>query len=101
MEKWTRERIIQAAKQAAAGRNPPLSVPVFCRRSGVKPYHIYRLFPSGWTEVREYAGIPRNPKDNAPITDEQLLQKFHRVVCEIGAIPTSNRFEALAHVSRG
>jgi hypothetical protein len=97
MGKWTREQIIEAAKQTAAGHPGPLSKVAFCRRSGIGEYHLYLLFPEGgWGEVCELAGIARHPCNLGRLTNEQLLQEFHRVVCEVGAIPSWMRFRSLA-----
>src|SRR5205085_1218225 len=96
MPKFTREQIIEAAKNAAAKANGPLSKDEFCRRWGISDDRIYRLFPKGWTEVRQLAGIEPNPNDKYAYSDEQVMQEFHRVACELGAIPSGHRFAALA-----
>src|SRR5260370_7323392 len=89
MAVWTRERIVELAKEVAA--KSPLSRREFYRRSGVSEYYVYRLFPDGgWTEVRQLAGIGRHPQDKALRSDEQLLQEFHRVASELAVIPTWN-----------
>jgi hypothetical protein len=46
MGQWTREQIIEAAKQTAAQCGEPLSKTDFCRLSGVTEYQLYRLFPN-------------------------------------------------------
>jgi hypothetical protein len=43
------------------------------------------------------AGLPRHLK-NKNFTEEQLLQEFHRVVCEVGAVPSWTHFASLARV---
>jgi hypothetical protein len=98
MGKLTREAIIQAAKESAAGHDGPLSRAVFRRRSGIGMAPVYRLFPKGgWTEVCRLAGLPRHLK-NRDLTEEQLLEELHRVVCEVGAVPSLNHFAALARI---
>ena len=98
MNKWTRELIIQAAKATAAGKEGPLLLVAFCQASGVRKRQLYRLFPKGgWTEVCELAGLPVYLK-NRGLTDEQLLQELHRVVCEVGAVPSLAYFASLARV---
>lgn len=99
MADWTRETIVEAAKHAAANCNGPLSKREFCRQSGASDYFIYRLFPEdGWTEIRRLAGIDRHPNDKDSMTDEELLQEFHRVSAELGEIPTWHRFTSIASV---
>jgi hypothetical protein len=98
MAKWTREAIIEAVKQAVAGADGPLSRPACCRRAGVPERQLFVLFHGGWTEVRQLAGIARHPGERVSMTDEQLLQEFHRVACSIGALPSWARFTALAPV---
>lgn len=100
MADWTRESIIEAAKRIADQCGNPVSRSEFRKQVGITDYWIYRLFPEGgWREIRELAGIERHPNDNDPLTDEQLLQEFHRVASELGAIPTWPRFASLANVS--
>jgi hypothetical protein len=101
MAKWTRAAIIEAVKQAAAGADRPLSRSTFCRCCGVPERQLFRLFPGGWTEVRQLAGIARHPAERVSLTDEQLLQEFHRVVCTLRALPSWTRFTALASVGSG
>jgi hypothetical protein len=98
MGKWTRELIIQATKEIAASQDGPLSRDAFCRRSGVGMKPLYRLFPKGgWTEVCKLAGLPRHLKSK-DLTDEQILQEFHRVVSEVGVVPSWDRFASLARL---
>jgi hypothetical protein len=99
MAEWTRDTIVEATKRVASECNGPLSKSEFCQRSVANDYHTYRLFPEGgWTEIRELAGIDRHPNDKDPLTDEQLLQEFHRVVSELGDIPSWPRFASLASI---
>jgi hypothetical protein len=99
MADWTRESIIEAAKDVATRCDGPLSKAEFCRQVGIVDYWIYRLFPEGgWTEIRELAGVGRHPNDKDPLTDEQLLREFHRVTSERGDIPTWHQFASLANV---
>lgn len=67
----------------------------------VTTIYIYRLFPDGgWTKIRELANIGRHPNDKDPLSDEELLQEFHRVCEKLGDIPSGHRFDSLAAVSR-
>jgi hypothetical protein len=101
MAVWTRERIVELAKELAAKSDGPLSSRQFYRRSGVSDYRLYRLFPDGgWTEVRQLAGIGRHPRDKDHLSNEQLLQEFHRVASELGTIPSWRRFFALTSVGQ-
>ena len=102
MAVWTRERIIEVAKKVAAKSDGPLTREEFCRRCGVSDYFFYRLFPdNGWAEVRQLAGIDRHPDNKDPLSDEQLLQEFHRVASELGTIPSWSRFGSLARIGVG
>jgi hypothetical protein len=52
MGQWTREQIIEAAKQTAAQSSEPLSKPAFFQRSGLTEYQLRRFIPEGgWSEV--------------------------------------------------
>lgn len=100
MAEQTRESIIEAAKAAAAQTGGVVSRTDFVRLSGVSQYHLYHLFPDGgWSEVRRMAGIEPHPKNTQPISDHDLLAEFHRVVCELGAIPTWHKFGSVASVA--
>jgi hypothetical protein len=100
MNELTREAIIDAARQAAEKVGPAISRSEFERIAGIGQYHIYRLFPQGgWSEVKKLAGLDRHPKDNANLTDEALIEEFHRVASLLGKIPTWAVFAHHATVS--
>lgn len=100
MEELTRDDLIEAAKSACADAQGPLSRPEFERMTGISQYHIYRLFPEGgWSELKRLAGIDRHPKDNLPLTDDDLLEEFHSVASKLGRIPTWALFAHNAEIS--
>lgn len=102
MGEVTREQIIAAARHLA-GENgaSTLSRSEFERRSGISQYHIYKLFPEGgWLEVVRLAGLDHDPSYHSPLSDEDVLAEFHRVVTKLGKIPTWAVFESHAHVTR-
>jgi len=100
MNELTRESIIEAAKTAAASADGPLSKKAFIQASGISEDRLRRLFPEGgWSEVQQRAGLERHPKYNEALSDEEILEEFHRVVCELGTIPTWHRFAASAGIS--
>lgn len=100
MTEITREAIIEAAKAAQAKAGAPISRADFERISGISQYHIYRVFPEGgWSEVRQLAGLERHPKDNEPLSDDQVMREFNRVASELGRIPTWAQFAARATIS--
>jgi len=99
VDKPTRESIIEAAKEAATRSNGPLSKREFTRLTGISDRQIYYLFPQGgWTEIKELAGLAPHPKVTDPLSDEQLLAEFHRVVSELSAIPSWHAFASMATV---
>jgi len=72
----------------------------FERMTGISQYHIYRLFPSGgWSELKDLVGIERHPKDNQPLTDDDLLHEFHDVASRLRRIPTWALFGHHADIS--
>src|SRR4051812_34468896 len=100
MTEQTRKSVIEAAKIAAARTGGPVSRSDFIRLSGVSAYYLYRLFPDGgWSEVQRLAGIDPHPHNTQPISDDELLAEFHRVVSKFGSIPTWHKFDSLAAVS--
>jgi hypothetical protein len=100
MNELTRDAIVKAAKRAAAKVDHPLSRAEFERLTGISQYHIYRAFPDGgWTEVKTLANLARHPKNNVPLSDDDLLAEFHRVAEQLGAVPTWAMFTAKAQVS--
>jgi hypothetical protein len=100
MEEITREALVEATKLAAAKLDGPLSRAEFTRITGISQYHIYKLFPEGgWSEVRRLAGLPPHPRDNQPLTDEEILAEYHRVATDFGDIPTWPIFASRAAIS--
>jgi hypothetical protein len=100
MGEVTREAVIDAAKRAAAQADGPISLDSFVRLTGISTYHVYHLFPDGgWLEVKAAAGLERHPKHKNPLSDDELLGEYHRVVAALGAVPTWDRFAARATVS--
>jgi len=100
MKDITRDEIIEAARRAAAESDDPLSRSDFIRRTGISEWQINRFFPKGrWTEVKNLAGIERHPMDKQSRSDQELLSEFHKVVLEIGDIPTWSIFASKAGVS--
>jgi hypothetical protein len=97
----TPESIIQAARRAAQQFGGVVSRSQFVRSTGICEYQIYRLFTGGWSEVLQRAGLDRHPLDRDPLSDESLLQEFHRVASALREIPTWHRFDSLASISAG
>jgi hypothetical protein len=93
--------VVEAAKRAAAEMGSlALSRKEFLRRAGLSEMQMLRLFPGGgWREVQQLAGLDRHPQDNEAISDEALLAEFHRVVQELGDVPSWRVFSARAQVS--
>lgn len=101
MSDLTRDNLVDAAREAQAKIDQPLTRRKFCQITGISEWQIRRLFPKGlWTEIRDLAGIGRHPLDRREYTDEELLTEFHRVVQEVGEIPTWSVFISKAKVSR-
>ena len=100
MAELTRNDLVEAAKSADAGVQRPLSRSDFERITGISQYHIYRLFPEGgWSELKRLAGIDRHPKENQPLSDDDLLEEFHSVATKLGRIPTWTLFGHNAEIS--
>jgi len=71
----------------------------FARESTTSLYQVSNLFPDdGWRGVLEAAGL-RVAFQNVPIPDDTLLEEFHRIVNEMGRIPTAIQFDARADFS--
>jgi hypothetical protein len=102
MPTWTRERIIEEVKQLAAQSNGPVSGTAFRRRLGLTEDQFRGLFPGRWAEVRQLAGIAPHPHDSRrckELTREELLEEFHRLVCQLRTVPNWDRVAALAKFS--
>ena len=100
MAELTRDDLIEAAKRAVGDGSVPLARPDFERITGISQYHIYRLFPEGgWSELKRLAGIDRHPKDNQPLSDDDLLEEFHSVATKLGRVPTWALFGHHAAIS--
>lgn len=73
----------------------------FARESKISLYQVYSLFPDdGWRGVLEAAEL-RVPFQGVAIPEDTLLAEFHRVVSEMGRIPTGLQFDARGQVSYG
>ena len=99
MSEVSRDTVIRAAKRAAQEAGSGLSRPKFEQQTGISQYHIYKLFPGGWSEVKQLAGLNPHPMDQQALTDEELLAEFHRVTTALGDIPTWARFSEHARMS--
>lgn len=65
----------------------------FAKESGFSLEQVYRLFPNGgWRELLEAAQL-KVDFQTTPTPDDVLLQEFHRVVTEIGGIPTGRQVD--------
>lgn len=101
MSHYTREDLVKAARKAQEKVDGPLTRRGFIEITGISERQIDRLFPEGrWTEIRELAGISRHPQDRREYTDDEVLAEYHRVVNEVGSIPTWAIFTAEANISR-
>src|SRR5919112_277136 len=99
MSEVSRDTVIRAAKRAAQEAGSGLSRPKFEQQTGISQYHIYKLFPGGWSEVKQLAGLNPHPMDQQALPDEELLAEFHRVTTALGDIPTWARFSEHARMS--
>jgi hypothetical protein len=58
------------------------------------------VFPEGgWFEVKRLAGLERHPKDNKPLSDNDLLTEYHRIATHLGDVPTWPVFASRASFS--
>lgn len=88
MTRITPDQLIEAAREAACARGGAISLQDFHRITGIGPCHVYRLFAGGWSELRDVAGIERNPSHHQRYADEHLLAEFDRVAQALGRVPT-------------
>ncbi len=95
---WTRERLIAAARTADRASPEPLSLPRFCEAAEVSNFTVYRLFPSGWTDLVQTAGIRVNATARR-YTDDELLHLYHDLQQRLGHHPTANQLRRLLPVS--
>jgi hypothetical protein len=96
--KWTRERLIAAARTADRASPDPLTRPLFCELAEVSDYTIYRLFPRGWFELVTTARIRPAPTARR-WTDDALLTAYHALHAKLGRHPTANELRRHADVS--
>lgn len=100
MREVTRNEIIEAAKHAAEQVEGVISRKEFERITKISNYHVYKNFPEGgWSEVKKLAGLERHPRDKDSLSDEELLEEYHRVATKIGRLPTWTIFGAHANIS--
>ncbi len=96
----SREAVIAAARDIAARFGvDTLRREDFFKESNFTLDQVYRLFPDdGWRGVLEAAGL-RVTFQNVPTPDETLLADFHRVVREMGRIPTGIQYDSRGEFS--
>lgn len=95
MAEYTRDDIVAAAREAARENDGSLSMSEFERMTGISDYYVYKLFPrGGWTEVQGLADIEKHPQTREPVSDDDLLEEFHRVALQEDSIPSLQIFTA-------
>jgi hypothetical protein len=101
MAELSREDVIKAARETARRIGvDTLRREDFVRETGISLHRVYSLFPEeGWRGVLGAAEL-RVALQNVPISNDDLLTEFHRVVSEIGRIPTWAVFHVHAKVAR-
>lgn len=89
MTEELRERIIASARDIAERLGKTnLTRAEFSRESGFTHHQIYTAFADGgWATALSAAGLKMRPQDT-PLSDDDLLKQFHRVVSAVGRIPT-------------
>lgn len=100
MSKLTREHIIEEARRIAKKLGvQKLARRDFSRETKISTYQIYSLFPDdGWRGVQKAAGLEITLQ-NLPLSEEQMMEEFHKVVKDLGRIPTLAQFNARAKIS--
>lgn len=100
MNEISRDAVIAAAREIAMRLGvDTLRREDFFKESGFTQDQVSRLFADdGWRGVLEGAGL-RVSFQNVPTPDESLLEDFHRVVKEMGRIPTGNQYQVRGQFS--
>lgn len=94
MEKWTKAAVIARAKEVGARHRGTLNVEQLTKEGDVPYAAVLRLFPKGgFIRLRREAGLVR-PRDPRVISDETLMQEFHRVAQLVGGVPTIRQVSA-------
>ncbi len=102
MAKLTKDTLIRKVKEIAEENNSNfLTRDQFLQESGLSVYSIYSLFPNGWDEITQLAGLQQSPlRAKARIkSDNELFSEYHRIFMEIGKIPSIYQFEARSDFS--
>ncbi|MBF2028717.1 MAG: hypothetical protein IGS48_18470 [Oscillatoriales cyanobacterium C42_A2020_001] len=96
----TREEIIALAQEIAERMGvDTLRREDFFKNSAFTEAQVYRLFPDdGWRGLLEAANL-RVTFQNVATPDESLLSEFHRVVKEMGCIPTGRQLDSRSEYS--
>ena len=87
---------LQKSSEQVSG---PLSQADFVRITEISMHQIYTKFPEGgWSEVKQVSGLAFHPQGK-PLSDDDLLNEYHRVVSILGDIPTLAVFNDKATIS--
>jgi hypothetical protein len=84
----TREGIIKAVKAAGKRCGGALSRDDFLRETGLSEYHIRKFFAGRWLELLKVAGVKCHPFYHPRLSDEEILEDYHRIVRQLRRIPT-------------
>ena len=100
MEEYTRESLIEKARELALSHDGPLTRDDFTKSTGISEYFIKKEFPDGgWRELVRLAGIKPHPQSPGRYTNEYVLTEFHKVVQKVNKIPTLVQFDAYSDIS--
>ncbi|MBX3035761.1 MAG: abortive infection family protein [Anaerolineales bacterium] len=96
----SREEIIKSAKEAEIKQGNPIRASDFSRITGISQYHIYKLFPrGGWSEVKRLGNLNTHSHNTTRLSNNEILSEIHRVVTQLGYIPTWAEFDSSSKVS--
>ncbi len=99
--RWSRNRLLAAARGAAELLGSPLGVHPFLQHVGTTTSTLYRFFPAGWHDLLREAGLePLPPGTTRQWTDDELLAEYDRVHESLGRHPTLAELGRLATPSR-
>ena len=102
MTEYSRESLIEKARELASRQDKPLTCGEFTKLTGISRYFIDQQFPDrGWSEIADLSKIPRHPNAKRGFSNEDLLAEFHSIVKKTGRIPSLVQFNAYAKFSSG
>ena len=88
----TTDEVLREIRRLVAERGDTLTKLQFAKDTGLTDHHIKKVFPRGWAEAREAAGLSGTAARPLRISDDEVMRNYHRIVGELGRLPSQAEY---------